>query len=45
MAKGLQCLGLSNMLEREEEAEEMATEFLTERGWFSGEPTRPDHIL
>lgn len=29
----------------EEEAEELATDYLAERGWFGGEPTPADYIL
>ena len=28
-----------------EEAIEIATDFLAERDWFSGEPRRPDYVL
>ena len=29
----------------DDEAEDMATEYLAERGWFSGEPTECDYII
>lgn len=29
----------------DEEAVELATDFLVEREWFSGRPTEPDHII
>lgn len=29
----------------DDEAEDLATEYLIERGWFAGEPTRPDYVI
>ncbi len=29
----------------DDEATELATDYLIERGWFAGEPTEPDYII